>query len=104
MTILSVIAVLLIYILINLIIYEIKEYLLKNYMEYYYTIQNEIFKSIISFQIFFLFYCEDTLHFLFSYLALLVNISKYFTSKNTFIFSFQKLDDSTNNKENIIFY
>ena len=40
MTILSIIAVLLTYVLINLVIYEIKEDLLKNYMEYYYTIQN----------------------------------------------------------------
>ncbi len=106
MTILSIIAVLLTYVLINLVIYEIKEDLLKNYMEYYYTIQNEIFKSIISFQNFFLFNYEDTLHSLISQLAILVEISDNFTAKNNFTFSFKNLDNSiiTNNSENIIFY
>ena len=109
----SVIAVLFTYIFINLVVYQKKEELLKNYMEYYYTLQNEIFKSIISFQNSLLFNYEDTLHFLVSQLVVLMDVSKNFTTnnKNAFKFSFQYLNDSINsshiykdNESNIIFF
>ena len=48
----SIIAVILIYGLINLYIFEIKTQSLKNYKEYYYTIQKDILQNVEVFKIF----------------------------------------------------
>ena len=76
---LSSIAVILIYIIINLYIYELKEQSLNSSTEYFYSIQKEIFQNIISFQNHFLFNYEDTLKILTCQLVLLLDISNYFT-------------------------
>ena len=58
---LSAIAVILIYIIINIYIYEMKEQSIQYYTEYYYSIQKEILENIITFQNIFLFNYEDNL-------------------------------------------
>lgn len=52
-TIFSIISILLIYLIINLYVYEIMEQSLKNHREYFYTIQKDILQNIINFQNFF---------------------------------------------------
>ena len=97
MSIFSFISVVLIYVVINLYIYEMKEENLRNNIEYYYTMQYQILQDIISFQNFFLFNYEDILKILVCQLVLHVEIYKYFIktdSLNTSSFSFQKINIS----------
>ena len=75
---LSAIAVILIYIIINIYIYEMKEQSIQYYTEYYYSIQKEILENIITFQNIFLFNYEDNLKILSCQLTLLLDISHYF--------------------------
>ena len=91
----SIISVILIFIIINLFIYEMKEENISNYIEYYYTIQKDILKNIISFQNFFLFNYEDTLKILIDQLVLNIDISRYFVRsdlRNIFKVSFENLN------------
>ena len=80
---LSSIAVILIYIIINLYIFELKEQSSKWITEYYYSIQKEILQNIITFQNNFLFNYEDTLKHLVCQIVLLLDISKYFQNTNS---------------------
>ena len=89
----SIIAVLLISAIINLCIYELKDESLNNYINYYYTLQKEIFQNIISFQNFFIFNYEDTIKILIYQMAILIDISDYFGLYDL-QFSFQHLNYS----------
>ena len=80
---LSSIAVLLIYIIIHLYIYELTEQSLKCITEYYYSIQKQILQNIITFQNYFLFNYEDTLKILISQIVLLLDITEYFKDTNS---------------------
>ena len=95
-TIFSIISILLIYLIINLYVYEIMEQSLKNHREYFYTIQKDILQNIINFQNFFLFNYEDTLKNLMSQLVILLEISNFFLveedSKSVYTYNFEKFD------------
>ena len=93
----SIICVVLIYLIINLYIYEMQEETIKDNIEYYYTIQNKILQNIISFQNFFIFNYEDTLKILMCQLLMLVEIQKYFDKgpkSNAFEFSIKSINIS----------
>ena len=78
----SIIAVILIYGLINLYIFEIKTQSLKNYKEYYYTIQKEILQNIIRFQNFFLFSFENILINIVGELYVIISLAHYFPEED----------------------
>ena len=104
MAIFSIISVILIYVIINLYIYEMKEENLNNYTEYYYSIQKDILQNIISFQNFFLFNYEDTLKILICQLVLILDISRYFARsdlRNIFKISFENLNFSNVSQKEI---
>ena len=92
----SVIASVLMYLIVHLYIFEVKENLIKNYREYYFLRQKEIFQNIITFQNFFLFNYEDTIKSLICQIVLLQEISKFFKAENDFKlvydYNFEKLD------------
>ena len=113
----SIICVILTYAIINLYIYEMKEESLRNYIEYYYSLQNEVLQNIITFQNFYLFNYEDSLKILICQIVLLVDVSKYFNqseSNKIANFSFNNLNysnisqsiyiDNDNNSNSNIFY
>ena len=74
----SIISVVLIFLIINIYIFEIIGQYLKNYRKYFYSIQEEIFKNIINFQNIFLFNYEDILINIISQIYNLLSIIKYF--------------------------
>ena len=78
----SIIAVMLIYGLINVYISEIKTHSLKNYREYYYTIQKEILQNIVSFQNFFLFSFENILVNIVGELYVIISLANYFPEED----------------------
>lgn len=78
----SIIIVMLIYGLINLYILEIKTQSLKNYKEYYYTIQKEILQNIVSFQNFFLFSFENILVNIVGELYVIISLANYFPEED----------------------
>jgi len=109
----SLIGILLINIIINSYIFEIKERSIKNHREYYYTIQKDILQNIISFQNMYLFNYQDTLINLISELYNILTINKFFeVDYSLFPFSFKRLnyseisdkitidDDDVNDMEN----
>ena len=95
-TIYSIISILLVYLIINIYVYEIKEQSVKNHREYFYTIQKDILQNIINFQNFFLFNYEDTLKHLMCQLVILFEISSFFLveedSKSVYTYNFEKFD------------
>ena len=78
----SIIAVILIYGLINLYIFEIKTQSLKNYKEYYYTIQKDILQNVVSFQNFFLFSFENVLVNIVGELYVIISLAHYFPEED----------------------
>jgi len=95
-TIFSIISIILIYSIINLYIYEVKEQSVKNHREYFYTIQKDILQNIINFQNFFLYFYEDTLKTLMCQLVILLEISNFFLveddSKSVYTYNFEKFN------------
>ena len=95
-TIYSIISILLVYLIINVYIYEIKEKSVKNHREYFYTIQKDILQNIINFQNFFLFSYEDILKHLMYQLVILLEISNFFLveedSKSVYTYNFEKFN------------
>ena len=91
----SIIGIILINIIINKYIFEIKDRSIRNHMEYYYTMQKEILQNIISFQNMYLFNYQDTLINLISELYNILTINKFFeVDSSLFPFSFKRLNYS----------
>lgn len=91
----SIIGIILINIIINSYIFEIKETSIKNHREYYYTMQKEILQNIINFQNMYLFNYQDTLINLISELYNILTINKFFeVDPSLFPFSFKRLNFS----------
>ena len=70
------------YKIINLYILEIKTQSLKNYKEYYYTIQKEILQNVVSFQNFFLFSFENILVNIVGELYVIISLENYFQEED----------------------
>lgn len=91
----SIIGIILINIIINSYIFEIKETSIKNHREYYYTMQKDILQNIINFQNMYLFNYQDTLINLISELYNILTINKFFeVDPSLFPFSFKRLNFS----------
>ena len=107
----SIIGVILIYGLISLYISEIKSRSIKNYQEYYYTIQKEILQNVISFQNFFLFSFENILVNIVGELYVIISLSHYFPEEDVISeFTLKRInysdesDSIFNSSEKIIYY
>ena len=93
----SAIGIILIIVIINSYLFEIKETSIKNHREYFYTMQKEILQNIVSFQNMYLFNYQDTLINLISELYNILTINKFFEiDSSLFPFSFKRLNFSEN--------